>query len=502
MAKESTTAAAGPAAGTTEAAPSLLDQAIETFTRTRKPEADAANKAKSVIESLIRQAMDASPGSIIANDVEKTIKLWQAEIDRKISVQLNKVLHHEKFQKLEGTWRGLDYFVKNTETSTYLKLRVLNASKKTLLRDLQNASEFDQSLTFKKIYTAEYDQLGGTPYGLLVGDYDFSAHPEDMDFLQKMAGVAASSHAPFVSAASPKMLDLESYTGLNQPRDLAKIFESEDYTVWRSFRDSPDSKYVALTLPRVLARLPYGQATKPVDEFRYEEGVDGTNHEKYCWMNAAWAYATRVTDAFAKDGWFMRTRGVESGGKVEGLPIHVFQEGGGKAVKCPTEVLIPDRRENELSNLGFLPLLHCKNTDYAAFLGAASCNKPATYRGSPEASASAELSAKLSYMLCSSRFAHYLKVIARDKIGSFMERQDCEEWLKRWIANYVSSDPHPSDEVKARYPLAEAEIKVEEIPGAPGSYNAVAWLRPWLQLEELTASLRMVAKIPASAKGG
>ena len=496
MAKESSTAAAGPAAGTTEAAPSLLDQAIETFTRTRKPEAEAANKAKSVIESLIRQALDASPGSIIANDVEKTIKLWQAEIDRKISGQLNQVLHHEKFQKLEGTWRGLDYFVKNTETSTYLKLRVLNASKKTLLRDLQNASEFDQSLTFKKIYTAEYDQLGGTPYGLLVGDYDFSAHPEDMDFLQKMAGVAASSHAPFVSAASPKMLDLESYTGLNQPRDLAKIFESEDYTVWRSFRDSPDSKYVALTLPRVLARLPYGQATKPVDEFRYEEGVDGTNHEKYCWMNAAWAYATRVTDAFAKDGWFMRTRGVESGGKVEGLPIHVFQEGGGKAVKCPTEVLIPDRRENELSSLGFLPLLHCKNTDYAAFLGAASCNKPATYRGSPAASASAELSAKLSYMLCSSRFAHYLKVIARDKIGSMMEEFDMKQLLNNWINQYVCDPKVAGEETRAKNPLSEADVEVESVPGKPGWYRAVARLRPHFQFEGLTASLRLVAELP------
>ncbi|MFO0803360.1 MAG: type VI secretion system contractile sheath large subunit [Gemmataceae bacterium] len=276
MAKEATSAA-GSAPGATQTSGSLLDQAIETFTKTRKPETEQANKAKSVIESVIKQAMEADPGSVIANDVEKTIKLWQAEIDRKLSAQLNKVLHHEKFQKLEGTWRGLDYLVKNSETSVYLKLRVLNASKKTILRDLQNASEFDQSQTFKKIYTSEYDTLGGTPYGLLVGDYDFTAHPEDMDFLQKMAGVAASSHAPFVAAAAPKMLDMTSYTDLNQPRDLAKIFDSEDYTVWRSFRDSPDSKYVALTMPRVLARLPYGQDTKPVDEFRYEEGVDGTD---------------------------------------------------------------------------------------------------------------------------------------------------------------------------------------------------------------------------------
>jgi len=491
-------ASAAPATTTTDAAagPSLLDQAIETYTKTRNPAAEQGLKAKSVIESLVRQALDATPGSVVSRSVEDTIKLWQAEIDRKISAQLNKVIHHEKFQKLEGTWRGLDYLVKNSETSTYLKIRVMNASKKTILRDLQNASEFDQSTTFKKLYTAEYDQLGGTPYGMLVGDYDFSAHPEDIEFLQKMAGTAAAAHAPFIAAAGSKMFDMESYADLNQPRDLAKIFDSEDYITWRSFRDSPDSKYVALTLPRVLARLPYGNATKPVDEFRYEEGVDGTKHDKYCWMSAAWAYAARVTDAFAKDGWFMRTRGVESGGKVEGLPIHVFREGGGKSVKCPTEVLIPDRRENELSSLGFLPLLHCKNSDYAAFLGAATCNKPATYRGDPAASSNAELSAKLSYMMCVSRFAHYLKVIARDKIGAMMEEHDMNQMLNNWINNYVCDPKVAGEETKAKNPLSGASVEVSSVPGKPGWYRAIAHLRPHFQFEGLNASMRLVAELP------
>ena len=343
----------------------------------------------------------------------------------------------------------------------------------------------------------------------MIGDYEFSNHPEDVDLLGKMSQISAAGFCPFVSAASPKLLGMDSFSELSKPRDLEKIFLDETYTKWRSFRDSDDARYVVLTMPRSLARLPYGKNTKVVEEFDFEEveldekgDAKPVPHDNYSWMNASYVLGARLTDAFAKTGWCTAIRGAENGGKVEGLPAHVFTaDDGDKALKCPTEIAITDRREAELSKLGFLPLCHYKNTDYAVFFGAQTAQKAKKY-DRPEATANAAISSRLPYIMASSRIAHFLKVIARDKIGSFMERQDCEEWLKRWIANYVSSDPHPSDEVKARYPLAEAEIKVEEIPGAPGSYNAVAWLRPWLQLEELTASLRMVAKIPASAKGG
>jgi type VI secretion system protein ImpC len=500
MAKNTPAAAPQAAATTAEGTSSLLDQVVGTYTR-KDPEQQKVDQAKSVIAAVIQQALTAKPGSVVATDIEKTIKLWQAEIDRKLSAQLNEIMHAPKFQKLEGTWRGLDYLVKSSETSVYLKLRVLNASKRTILKDLQSAIEFDQSKTFKLIYTSEYDQLGGTPYGMLVGDYEFSAHPEDMEFLQKMSGVAAAAHAPFVAAASPKMFDLQSYTELNQPRDLAKIFEGVDYTVWRSFRESMDSRYVALTMPRVLARLPYGDATCRVDEFNFEEGVDGTDHSKYCWMNAAWAYAARVTDAFAKDGWFHRTRGVESGGKVEGLPIHVIREGGGKAVKCPTEVLIPDRRENELSGLGFLPLLHCKNSDFAAFLGSSNAFKAPEYRGSAEATSNAKLNTNLSYIMSVSRFAHYLKVIARDRIGSMMDVVDMKIMLNNWINNYVCDPRTAGEEIRAKNPLSAANVEVEKDPRKPGWYRAVAHLQPHVQFEGLTASMRLVAELPRKPGG-
>ena len=403
----------------------------------------------------------------------------------------------------------MHHLVMNSETGAQLKIRVMNISKRELFKDLDKAVEFDQSQIFKKIYEAEFGSPGGEPYGAMIGDYEFSNHPEDVDLLGKMSQISAAGFCPFVSAASPKLLGMDSFSELSKPRDLEKIFLDETYTKWRSFRDSDDARYVVLTMPRSLARLPYGKNTKVVEEFDFEEveldekgDAKPVPHDNYSWMNASYVLGARLTDAFAKTGWCTAIRGAENGGKVEGLPAHVFTaDDGDKALKCPTEIAITDRREAELSKLGFLPLCHYKNTDYAVFFGAQTAQKAKKY-DRPEATANAAISSRLPYIMASSRIAHFLKVIARDKIGSFMERQDCEEWLKRWIANYVSSDPHPSDEVKARYPLAEAEIKVEEIPGAPGSYNAVAWLRPWLQLEELTASLRMVAKIPASAKGG
>ncbi len=491
-----------PEAAVAAGAGSLLDQITSMMPRAvEKPRRDA----------LIRSLVEESLKGTVAFDknITKTISQAISSIDATMSQQLAAIMHNADFQKLEGSWRGMHHLVMNSETGAQLKIRVMNISKRELFKDLDKAVEFDQSQIFKKIYEAEFGSPGGEPYGAMIGDYEFSNHPEDVDLLAKMSQVSAAGFCPFVSAASPKLLGMDSFSELSKPRDLEKIFLDETYTKWRSFRESDDARFVVLTMPRSLSRLPYGKNTKVVEEFDFEEveldekgDAKPVPHDHYSWMNTAYVMGARLTDAFAKFGWCTAIRGAENGGKVEGLPAHVFTaDDGDKSLKCPTEIAITDRREAELSKLGFLPLCHYKNTDYAVFFGAQTAQKAKKF-DRPEATANAAISARLPYIMATSRIAHFLKVIARDKIGSFMERQDCEEWLRRWIANYVSSDPHPSDDVKARYPLAEAEIKVEEVPGAPGSYNAVAWLRPWLQLEELTTSLRMVAKIPAAAKGG
>jgi type VI secretion system protein ImpC len=483
-------AAAGAGATTTEAT-SLLDQVIQA---TRPMDNREAERNKSYFKQFLDSVVQ--PGQVVSKDVEANIKHWIGEIDKKLTDQLNEVMHHPDFQKLEGTWRGLHYLVHQSETGETLKIRVMNVKKQELFKDLEKAVEFDQSTLFKKIYEEEYGQLGGQPYGALVGDYDFGRGPEDVQLLKMMSNVAAAAHAPFVSNVSPKMFNFERFTELSNPRDLAKIFDSVEYASWKSFRESEDSRYVALAMPRVLGRLPYGSNFKKVSEFNFEESVDGTNHDKYLWMGAAWAYAARLTDAYSKDGWFARTRGVEGGGKVEGLPVHTFPtDDGDVAMKCPTEIAITDRREFELSNLGFLPLLHAKGRDFAVFLGTQSCQKAKTYFD-PAANANAELSTKLNYLLCVSRFAHYLKVMARDKIGSFMEVKDCERWLNGWIANFCCDPALAGEKTKAEKPLAEAKVEVREVKGKPGWYEAVAWLRPHFQLETLSTSMRLVAEVP------
>ncbi len=470
----------------------LLDQLIDAA---RPDDQMARTRTKDAFTQFLDQVV--KPGQVVSKDVDTNIKAWINEIDKKLSAQLNEIMHNPDFQKLESTWRGLSYLVGQSETGATLRIRVLNASKRELAKDLEKAVEFDQSTLFKKVYEEEYGTLGGEPYGMLMGDYEFGRSAEDVSMLEKMSNLAASAHAPFVAGASAKMFGLDSFTELGKPRDLAKIFDTADYAQWKSFRESPDSRYVALAMPRVLSRLPYGEDFKRIDEFKYEEGVDGAHHDRYAWMNAAWAYVARCTDAYSKDGWFARTRGVEGGGKVEGLPVHTFAtDDGGVAMKCPTEIAITDRREFELSNLGFLPLLHCKGKDYAAFLGTQTCQKPKTYFD-PSANANAELSAKLNFMLCVSRFAHYLKVMARDKIGSFMEVSQCQVWLNSWIQNYVTPNPElVSDAVKARQPLADARVEVQPVAGKPGYYEAVAFLRPHFQLEALSTSMRLVAEVP------
>jgi len=483
--------AAGGAAATTEA-PSLLDQVISA---TRPQSQKEADRAKDYFKQFIDQAV--KPGQVVSKDVETNIKHWIGEVDKKLSAQLNEVMHAPDLQKLESTWRGLHYLVNQSETGEALKIRVINVKKSELLKDMEKAAEFDQSSLFKKIYEEEFGVLGGQPYGMLVGDYEFGRGPEDISLLKMLSNVAASSHAPFIAAASPKMFGFDSYTELANPRDLAKIFDSVEYASWKSFRESEDSRYVALTMPRVLARLPYGENFKKVEEFNFEEKVDGKDHEKYLWMNSSWAYAARITDAYSKDGWFARTRGVEGGGKVEGLPVHTFPtDDGDVAMKCPTEIAVTDRREFELSNLGFMPLLHNKGRDFAVFMGTQSAQKPKTYFDAA-ANANAQLSTKLNYLLCVSRFAHYLKVMARDKIGSFMTVGECGRWLNDWISNFVVSNPDSvGEKTKAEKPLAEARVEVREVKGKPGWYEAVAYLKPHFQLEALSTSMRLVAEVP------
>src|SRR6266436_8523994 len=488
----------GAATSTETAAPGLLEQII---TNTKQTQPD---RAQDLVKNLVEQAL---AGTVTFDrNLTRTFDKAVAAIDAKMSAQLNAIMHDPKFLKLEGSWRGLHYLVQNSETGTSLKLRVLNLSKRELGRDLSRAIEFDQSQIFKKIYENEFGTPGGEPYGSLIGDYEWTNHPDDVETLRLMSNIAAAAFAPFISGTSSQMFGFKSWTELTRPRDLAKIFDTIEYTKWRSFRDSEDARFVSLVMPRTLARLPYGAATKPIDEFGYEEApfdesgaARSMDHGHYCWMNAAYVMGTRLTDAFAQTGFCVAIRGAEGGGKVENLPFHVFtSDDGDLDAKCPTEIGITDRREFELSNLGFLPLCHYKNTDYAVFFGAQSIQKPKKY-DRPEATANAAISARLPYIMASSRFAHFLKVMARDKIGSAMEASDCERWLNRWISNYVNPNVDAGQDMKARFPLREAKVEVREIPGKPGSYNAIAYLRPWLQMEELTTSMRLVARIPQPA---
>ncbi len=493
MANQETELASQGAAEAGEA--SFLEQAIAATKQTER------NEAQDLLKTLTEQAMK---GTVTWDkNLSVTINSAIEAIDEAMSRQLSAILHTDKFKQLEGSWRGLHHLVSKSETGSDLKIRVMNISKKELTRDLEKAVEFDQSQIFKKIYESEFGTAGGEPYAALIGDFEFSSHPDDISLLSKMSNVAAAGFCPFISAASPRMFGFDSFTELSKPRDLEKIFDSAEYIQWRSFRDSEDSRFVTLTMPRVLARAPYGKSTRPIDAFNFEEiepTDDGraraADHDDYCWMNAAYAMGTTITRAFAEYGWCTTIRGAEGGGKVEGLPTHTFISDDGDAdQKCPTEIGITDRREAELSKLGFLPLCHYKNTDYAVFFGAQTTQRPKKY-GDPDATANAAISARLPYIMATSRIAHFLKVMARDKVGSFMEAEDAQRWLNEWINQYVNSSPGASAEMKARYPLAEAKIEVKEVPGQPGVYSAVAWMRPWLQMEELTASLRLVANIP------
>ena len=466
-----------------------------------RPKSEEANNAvKGAVQTLVQQAL--ANATLISTDSIKTIEGMVAELDKKISAQMNAVIHHEDFAKMESAWRGLSYLVNNTQTSESMKIRVMNISKKDLQKMMKKfkGTAWDQSPLFKKLYEEEYGTAGGEPYGAIIGDYYFNHTAPDIELLKGIAQIAAAAHAPFIAASDPSIMNLDSWQELANPRDLTKIFSTPEYAAWRSFREMDDSRYVALTMPRVLSRVPYGADTNPVEGFNFTEDTGAGNSANYNWMNAAYAMGVNINRSFVDYGWCARIRGVESGGIVESLPTHTFPtDDGGVAMKCPTEIAITDRREAELSKNGFLPLIHWKNTDYAVFLGGQTVNKPQEY-DNPDATANASLSARLPYIFATCRFAHYLKCIVRDKIGSFKERADMERWLSDWISNYVTSDPNASEDVKAKYPLAEAKVTVDTIEGQPGYYSAKFYLRPHYQLEGLTTSLRLTTKMPSGAK--
>ena len=489
------------ASTTTEAAPAGLSEFESMLQQEFKPRTD---ERKTAVEAAVRTLAAQALGSakLISNDSVRAIEAIIAEIDKKLTEQVNLIIHNEDFQALEGSWRGLKHLVFNTETDETLKIRVMNISKKDLGKTIKNfpGALWDQSPMFKKLYEEEFGTPNGEPYGCLIGDYQFDHTPPDVAILSGMAKISAAAHCPFFAAAAPSVMNMESWQELSNPRDLSKIFSSPEYAPWRSLRASEDAKYLGLTMPRYLARLPYGAKTEPVEEFAFEEDVEGATHERYVWSNSAFAMGVNIARAFKLYGWCASIRGPESGGMVEGLPCHTFPtDDGGVDMKCPTEIAITDRREAELAGNGFIPLSHWKNSDFAVFMGAQSLQKPAEY-DDPDATANANMSARMPYLFAVCRFAHYLKTMVRDKIGSFKERADMEKWLNKWIMQYTI-DSSASESMKAKHPLAEAEVKVQEVPGNPGYYTSQFFLRPHYQLEGLTVSLRLVSKLPSVKQG-
>jgi len=467
-----------------------------------KPKSDEARSAvEAAVQTLAANAL--VNAKLISSDTVASIEAMVAAIDRKMSEQVNLILHHEDFQKLESAWRGLHYMVNNTETDEQLKIRVMAISKQDLGKTLKRykGTAWDQSPLFKKLYEEEYGQFGGEPFGAIVGDYHFDHSPPDVELLGEMSKIAAAAHAPFITGAAPTVMQMDSWGELANPRDLTKIFTTPEYAAWRSLRESDDARYLAMCMPRFLGRMPYGPKTEPVDEFNFEEDTVGADHDKYSWCNAAYAMATNINRSFKMYGWCSRIRGIESGGAVENLPTHTFPtDDGGVDMKCPTEISISDRREAELSKAGFLAMIHRKNSDFAAFIGGQSLQKPAEY-DDPDATANAALAARLPYLFACNRFAHYLRCMVCDKIGPFESREAMERWLNEWIGSYVDGDPANSSETtKATRPLSAAEVVVEELEGAPGYYSSKFFLKPHYQLEGLTVSLRLVSKLP-SEKG-
>jgi type VI secretion system protein ImpC len=455
---------------------------------------DGSDRLVDILSLVLRDYLDS--GYRVSRDIRTTLLMRISMLDGLLSRQLSAILQRPEVQRLEGTWRGLAYLVRHTETGDKLKIKILNISKKDALRDLERAPEFDHSTLFKKIYDEEFGVFGGEPFSVLIGDYEIHRHPQDITLLDHMSAIAAAAHAPFIAAAAPDLFNLSSFQDLGSPRDLDKIFQMTEYAKWRAFRASEDAKYVALVLPRMLARAPYGRGATRVSDFEFEEHVNGFDHDRFVWANAVYGLATRLTQAFATYGWTAAMRGVEGGGIVSGLPVYTFRtDDGDTAAICPTEIAITDRREKELSELGFIPLVHCKGTDFACFFSAQSCHRPSIY-DQPAANAAARAAAQLPYVLALSRFAHYFKAMMRDKIGSFSSRGETEAFLNRWVAQYVNLDDSASTSTQALRPLRSASIEVSEVRGKQGAYRAVAFLLPNFQLEQVSVPLRIVMDLP------
>lgn len=478
--------------GAVDGAPSILERIFDDGRLVR--DEHQVDSARRMLHGFIEEATKA--GVQVEGGAKRALAERIAALDRLISQQVNQVLHHEKFQKLEASWRNLDKLVRENEL-TSSKVRVFNCHRAELERDFRRAPGFDQSVFFKHVYESEYGTLGGAPYSFLVGDMEFGRSPVDIQFLRDMASVAAMAHAPFLASADPGLFDLDDFTEFDRPIDIAKIFDTSEMASWNSLRDSADSRYLALTAPRTLVRLPWGPDTAPVEAMDFVEDVDGADHAKYLWGPSSWALAGQIMKSFSEYGWPAAIRGTETGGKIENLPLHTFPSlSGANITKCPTEITITDRREKELSDQGVIALCHARNTDYAVVFSGSTVNRPQMYV-EEDANANARLSASLPYILACARFAHYLKAIMRDKIGGFTSRDEVERFLNGWIAQYVTSDDSASHATKARYPLREARVQVRDVPGKPGAYTAIAHLRPHFQLEELTASLRLVAELPS-----
>jgi type VI secretion system protein ImpC len=469
-----------------------------------KPRSErAATEVENAVSTLVGQALTDS--TVIKDDVLDTIESIIARLDEKLTAQMNEIMHSAEFQQIESAWRGLHYLCFNSETDANLKIRVMNVGKTELYRNLRlyPGARWDQSPLFKKLYEQEFGQLGGEPYGCLIGDYYFTHLPTDIQLLRDISKIAGASHCPFFAAAEPTLMGMDSWTELSNPRDLGKIFDTPEYAAWKGLRDNDDSAYVGLCMPRVLARLPYGAKTEPVEEFAYEEDTDAHTGKKYAWMNAAYAMGVNVNRAFKEYGWCTRIRGVQSGGEVINLPSHTFPtDDGGVDLKCPTEIAISDRREHELARSGLIPIIHRKNTDKAAFIGAQSVYKPKKYEGKNgvEATASDNLKSRLPYMFAVSRFAHYLKCMVRDKIGATKETEELQRWLQEWITNYVDGDPKNSSEAtKARKPLAAAKVEIVADEENPGYYTGKFFLRPHFQLEGVDLGMSLVSRVPSGA---
>jgi type VI secretion system protein ImpC len=473
----------------------FLNQVIDNTQAIRR-ESDR-ERMKSQLNSFLAEVLSGTV--VISSDLIGSIEQRITAIDALLSRQVSLIIHAAEFQKKESSWRGVHKLVQSSVTEN-TQVRLLQCTKKDLIKDFKSASDFDQSMLFKCVYESEYGTFGGTPFSAFVGDFQFDNTPQDIYLLEQISHVAAAAHAPFLSAIAPGMLSMNDFSELPRPRDLAKMFETTDYARWRSFRQNDDCRYIGLTLPRVLGRIPYGARTIPAETFAFEEEIreDATGSD-FLWVNSAWELAGRIIESFEEYGWCASIRGVEGGGLVRSMPAYNYVSGSGeRTMQCPTQVAISDRREKELSELGFIPLVHCKGTDYAAFFAVQSVNKPRLYN-SDQANANARLSSQLQYILATSRFAHYLKSIVRDKVGSFMSRNECEEYLQKWITQYVVASDNAGPETKARYPLREAKVEVVEVPGQPGTYRAIAWLKPHFQLEGLSMSLRLVADLPSSA---